>query len=579
MVKRLYPKLAVQNIVKNGKFYFPYILTVIFTSAAFYIMLALNSTRDLPDMNRYSNLSVFVGIGTVVVGLFSVIFLFYSNSFLMKRRSKELGLYNILGMGKGHIARVLIIESFITAVLGIGLGICCGMLLQKLVTMLLYKLMRFDLYYTFSPSVPGMALTAVIFGAILVLNLIFNLFRIHLQKPIELLHGSGAGEKEPKTKWILAVIGVLALFAGYYIAVVTKDAVTALELYFVAVFAVIIGTYCLFTAVSVAVLKLLRRNKGFYYKTSHFIGISGMLYRMKRNAVGLANICILSTIVLVMVSGTLSLFLGAEDAIDTNYPADIIAEVGYTPSEGGFDSKEATEMIAQKITERGLELTNVRSYISTSFGAGYADQRFNTLIGYGDTQAILTFIPAEGYASLTGEEKPELSPDEVLLWSDSDIGDRLELVFSGQTGTVLSTRGFTVVQRLKNTPNVGIQSFAGMIRVCAVVSDSTVIDELFACQREAYDVYQAGDASDSGVYMLNFASYVYYKGLFDTDASDEENTQCVQSINETLPTELSAAGRWDYLDSTSRAVEALDYYSLNGGFFFLGTFLGILFIM
>lgn len=322
MNKLFYPKLAGQNIIKNGKFYFPYLLTVVISAAAFYIMTALSYYNDLPEKQRYDYLMMFMTLGSFVLALFIVIFLSYTNSFLMKRRSKELGLYNILGMGKGSIGLVLCWESLYTWLCGIVIGIPLGMLFQKLVMMVVGRMMRFNTVFEFYVSVKGIAATAILFAAVIALTLLNNLRRLHLQRPVELLHGQNAGEREPKTKWLLTLLGIGSLGTGYYIAVTTKNAFDALSVYFLAVILVIIGTYCLFSAVSIAVLKALRRNKRFYYKTGNFIGISGMLHRMNRNAVGLANICILSTMVLVMISATLSLYIGTEDSVNSHYPSD-----------------------------------------------------------------------------------------------------------------------------------------------------------------------------------------------------------------------------------------------------------------
>lgn len=198
MNKLFYPKLAGQNIIKNGKFYFPYLLTVVISAAAFYIMTALSYYNDLPEKQRYDYLMMFMTLGSFVLALFIVIFLSYTNSFLMKRRSKELGLYNILGMGKGSIGLVLCWESLYTWLCGIVIGIPLGMLLQKLVMMVVGRMMRFNTVFEFYVSVKGIAATAILFAAVIALTLLNNLRRLHLQRPVELLHGQNAGEREPE---------------------------------------------------------------------------------------------------------------------------------------------------------------------------------------------------------------------------------------------------------------------------------------------------------------------------------------------------------------------------------------------
>ena len=280
MNKRLYARLAAQNMRKNAQFYVPYLLTILCTVAAFYITCTLARAEDLPGNMRYAYLSAFMSIGYWVIGFFAVIFLFYTNSFLMKRRKKELGLYNVLGLGKRHIACMLGVETLYVAVIGIVGGIALGMLLQKLLTLILFRLMHFSNGFSFYVSGKAIGTTALLFCAILFVGLLVNLRRIHVQNPLETMREGNAGEREPKTRWLLPLIGVASLVGGYAIALRVQDAMEAFAWYFVAVFLVIIGTYCLFTAVSITVLKALRANKKFYYRPHAFITISGMLYRI-----------------------------------------------------------------------------------------------------------------------------------------------------------------------------------------------------------------------------------------------------------------------------------------------------------
>ena len=293
---------------QNRRFFLPYLLALAGLTAAFYVMSALCADPGVLEMRGFTYVMVMMQIGMFVAGVLSAVLLLYINSFLMKQRKKELGLYNILGMGKGNIALIQCWESLFTALLGIGGGLVLGVAFHKLATLALVPLLKFSIPFHGSVSLPAMVETAVFFGFLLLLALALNLFRVRLSNPIELLHGGNVGEKEPRTRWLMAAVGAACLGAGYFIAVTVKDPTLAMLLYFLAVLLVIIGTYCLFTAGSIALLKLLRKNKGFYYQTGHFIGVSGMLYRMKRNAVGLANICILSTMVMVMLSGTLALY-------------------------------------------------------------------------------------------------------------------------------------------------------------------------------------------------------------------------------------------------------------------------------
>ena len=598
MNKLFYPKLAAQNLHKNRQFYLPYILTVLGTAAAFYILAALANTKPASTQTRYYYLSIYMSIGLVVVGLFSVIFLFYTNSFLMKRRGKELGLYNVLGMGKRNIAAMLGFETLYVALIGIVGGIALGTLLQKLMTMLVTKLMGgVDVKFPFQLSPAAMALTAILFGAILLLTLLVNLGRVAKLRPVELMHSGSAAEREPKTRWLLALLGVGCLGAGYWIAVAVKSAMEALGLYFVAVLLVIIGTYCLFTAVSIAVLKLLRSNKRYYYQTGHFIGVSGMLYRMKRNAVGLANICVLSTMVLVMVSGTLSLYLGTEASINVRYPADINVNIRYDaelePGQKRFDGEKTLERLVDACDRLGVPATDVRAASSLCFTAQWTGSCFQT-VSVNDrydsfsNSTMLVFLPAKDYESMTGKHV-DLNENEVLAAGKmpKELSDTLMLDFrERETAEPVGIEYFKVAgtdAEFEGLPQYKV--YAATIYYF-VVPDDAALDGLWALQEKAY-----GERGGSSIEW-----YAY----LDTGASAEENLRLCgydearaagQYYTSDMPGEGlnnpdfvgiasdSDVGHWDIYMAEPRDAQKGEMIAMNGGFFFLGIFLGVLFIM
>ena len=319
MSKGFYKRIAKDNIKKNAKSYIPYILASVGTIAVFYIMFALGMNTNLKKLPGFEMVLLLMQFGNVIIGVFVAIFLFYTNSFLMKRRKKEFGLFNILGMEKRHIAKVLFLETIYVSAFSIAGGLLAGIILYKMMFLVLLRILNFEVVLGFEICVPGIFVTLMFFSMIYIIILFHNFRKIHLANPIELLHGSQVGEKEPKTKWIMALLGFICLGAGYYIANTVKTSMEAISLFFVAVLLVIIGTYCLFIAGSILVLKILRRNKKFYYHPKHFVSVSGMIYRMKQNAGGLANICVLSTMVLVMVSTTVSLYVGLDDALKSRY--------------------------------------------------------------------------------------------------------------------------------------------------------------------------------------------------------------------------------------------------------------------
>lgn len=537
-----FPKLALVNLTRNGRFYFPYLLTVACSSAAYYIVRALAASEDLPLLTRYAYLSVFMSIGTFVIALFSVIFLTYTNGFLMKRRKRELGLYNILGLGKGHLAMMLGAETAYTAVFGIGGGILLGLLLQKAVTLLLYKLLSMDAYFGFYVSWTGIRGTVILFGLILLGNLILNLLRMGRQSPVELLREGGAGEREPRTNWPVAILGVLSLGGGYGIALFARSAVEAFSFYFPAVFLVIIGTYCLFSAVSIAALKALRRNKRYYYQANHFINVSGMLYRMRRNAAGLANICILSTMVLVMVSGTLSLYLNSRKTLEKEFPGNVAMELRYDPEEG-FDPAACEEAAERAMDDLGYPWEPLYYYQSYSFLAEPGkDGGYTCWPEYRDGEVSVKLLSAEDYRRIFNREPGELTPTTFR--------------FPGREGA----------------DDITINALD--ITAEPPASGGTYVNAM----EDRWLVVEAPAAMQAARAALGDGTLFYWIAFWQVDCTAEEELTLQSRIEEGITNGLDF-GKWIYLDVDTREEYTEDYYSLNGGFFFLGLFLGLLFIM
>ena len=541
-----FPKLALVNLARNSRFYLPYLLTIAGTAAAYYIAAALAGAGDLPLMTRYVYLSVFMQIGTVVIALFAGIFLTYTNSFLMKRRKKELGLYHVLGLGKRHIAVMLGLETLYTAAAGIGGGLALGLLLQKLVTLLLYKIMHFDAYFGFYISGKGILSTIALFSAILLLNLLMNLHRIRVQNPMEMLRESSAGEREPRTRWLTAIVGLACLCSGYGIALAAKSAISALTLYFVAVFLVIIGTYCLFTTVSIVVLKALRSNRRYYYRTNQFIGVSGMLYRMKRNAVGLANICILSTMVLVMVSGTLSLYLGSEHAVETQFPGNVGVVVEYDPTDAKpFQADMLSASMTDALTAGDAAPTPVYSYRCLPLYATQKDGAFEIRPSYTASTCQLLFLTEEEYGRVPGGAL------------DGGAWETLTLRFPD--GTLLRVETIRPTGQL---PALGGLFTSGAEPWWMVVPEETDLSALYAAQRAA---------------LGENAETVRWRGFWNVEGTAEEQIALVEECQSIL--DFTGVGDFARLRVDGKAAFSEEYYALNGGFFFLGLFLGLLFIM
>lgn len=318
-----YAKMAVSNIRKNKKIFFPYIIMGIFSVMMYYMMVSLMNNDGIRKMPYSDNILALLPIGLWVARIFIVVFLFYINSFLMKQRLKEIGLYNILGMEKRHIAVMMFFENVFVFITVFVSGMILGMVFSKLMFLILMKMIAVSSVPKFQMEMTSVFMTGGYFLAIYFVTFLYNLCKIHLSNPVELLHGTEAGEKEPKTKILMTLIGLCCIGFGYYFALTTKSPMAAMNTFFIAVILVVIGTYALFTAGSIALLKLMRKNKHFYYRTGHFFSISGMIYRMKQNAAGLANICILSTMVLISISTTVSLYAGIQTTIAARSPKEI----------------------------------------------------------------------------------------------------------------------------------------------------------------------------------------------------------------------------------------------------------------
>ncbi len=349
---------------KSGKYYLPYLLTCIGAASMFYILFFLSENDGIDTLRGGAYVMATLWLGAGVIGIFSAILIFYTNSFLMKRRKKELGLYNILGMEKRQIAHFLFWETVYTAVIGIVCGLGVGILLSKLMLLLLCMILKAGVPFGFFVSGQGILWTVVVFCFIFALCLLYNWYGIKRAKPIELLHSGKDADRQPKTRWFAALIGTITLAAGYGIALTVKSPISALGLFFVAVLLVIVGTYCLFSAGSIAVLKILRNNKAYYYKTGHFIAVSGMLHRMKRNAAGLASICILSTMVLVTVSSTVCLYAGTEEALDKWCPRDVQILLKEADEDAMNTIVEAVRSEAEKQGMEISDLAYVRYYVA-----------------------------------------------------------------------------------------------------------------------------------------------------------------------------------------------------------------------
>ncbi|WP_285937786.1 ABC transporter permease [Faecalibaculum rodentium] len=421
---RLSAKLALSNLRRNRRTTIPFMLTSALCTLMLYLVISLENSAVVSESFGGAQMQMMLGFGELVIVLFTVIFLFYTNSFLMKQRKREFGLFNILGLAKKDIAMVLFVELLICWGVSLVAGIGLGMILDKGMYLLIGRLMNIDLPLEFGISGVAVVQTVLYTGAVYVLLVVYGFFMVNVSSPIELLHAQAEGEKEPKNRWLLALGGLLCLGAGYGLALWVQNPMDAFVLFFLAVILVIVGTYLLFSAGSIALLNMLQKNRRFYYQTSHFISVSGMKYRMKANAASLANICILSTMVLVALSTTICLVMGMDQSVETAYPRETTL---FIYSQDGNYLQDFDQALAQS----GVQATDVMAYTLFDIPGTVSGDTVSNLGEYGKPDMrLFEFIPVGQYNNAEGTDYT-LEPGQVLINPGSDswgssltIGDR-----------------------------------------------------------------------------------------------------------------------------------------------------------
>ena len=533
MSSKIYGKLAVTNLRNNRKTYIPYFITATLTIMMYFMMANLSQSSKIGE-----SLSVILNMGTGIISIFSVILLFYTNSFLIKRRQKEIGVYNILGMEKRHIGKMLALETLIVGGASIIIGLICGLVISRLMYMILRKILVYNINFDFELSIQALLATVILFVIIFFVTLVYNLIQIKLSNPIELLHGSNEGEKEPKSRLLLTLVGVLLLGIGYYIAITTKSPLSALTLFFVAVLCVILGTYALFTAGSITLLKILKKNKKFYYKTNHFTAVSGLLYRMKQNAIGLANICILSTAMLVMVSTTFSLYIGMQDELDLRFTRTF----NYTVTGGNKESvTKANNIIAEQAKKNQLTMDDDVAYESKTdmgvmknndFVSGEEGAKFADLV-------FIAYLDEEQYNKLEGKNE-ELKENEILVYASDPHYNEKELTINGQKFSILK--------------QIDPLSMAGEAN--SIVKSFVVI-----CKDK-----------ETIMNITNQEGFSYTRGF-----NFVGNKEKIKAAEKEIQNEIV-----DGVENTRtdiRSTVESSFFELYGSLFFIGIYLGLMFLM
>ena len=561
MHKGIFSRLAKQNIRNNKSTYIPYMITCIFCIAMIYMMEFLRDCPTLDQAVRQADeVRMIVFTGEIVVEIFCIIFLIYSNSFLMKRRQKEIGLYNILGLERNHIGIVMFLETIITSIGSLAGGIAAGIIGSKLALLLLLKLLHIPSVLGFYISVKGIFTCLFMFGIIFLMILFLNLAKIHLSRPVELLRGNNTGEKEPVAKWLMALIGFICLGAGYYLAVTTESPIKAITIFLLAVILVMAGTYLLFTAGSIVILKFLRCRKSFYYRTGNFISISGMLYRMKQNAIGLASICILSTGVLLMISMTVSIYFGMNDIMLNRYPYDVDMSVTSISEDECQTAIEAFEkaIADNKVpVEKSVEEIYL-DIVCSKNGDQILIKPANT-IRNSDSVLVLSLLDQAEYERLTGISA-NLNDGEIFAWYPSAV--------QKDSVTVDETE-FTVKKWLdKNPLTCGEDAVSDNAVLVVTDEDFKKFDEM---RTEMYKGVSSAPAGEDLTLHL---------GL-DITGSETDKIDFGTSVMEVVKDLKKNGGLSEnsWITSGIRQQEYESYYADNGSLLFIGIFLGSLFLM
>lgn len=566
----LYPKLAWDGIRKNKRFYLPYILTCIGMVMMFYIIHYLAAMPTLKDMPGGDTMEMVLGLGAWVVALFAVIFLFYTNSFLMRRRQKEFGLYNMLGMGKNHLSLLLLWENGILFVISMVGGLLGGILLSKMAELFMLMLLGGEVTYTLRIDPDAFGDTWVIFIPVFALIFLKGLIQIRRSSAIALIKSETVGEKPPRANYLLGIAGIIILAGAYYIALSIKSPLIAMAWFFLAVCMVIVATYLLFISGSVMLCRLLQKNKHYYYKPNHFVSVSSMVYRMKRNGAGLASICILSTMVLVIMMGAGSLYAGKEDSLNTRYPHEFAVSVDFlTDGETKRYSEEKADYFYAQVDEvlNSCDVTpeNAEQVLSTTATGMLKDGALildPSTVDAANTETMeyvtqVYLIPLSAYNQCMGTDKT-LNSGEVFLHCVRRTYDAPAIMLSD--GTVL-----TVKEHLSDMMGSGEAAMQIIPSVFIVTDDMEAVMESF--NKEL--------GSMSGEYKCRLE--VSYS--FDADLSEEQQMELGEAIRERVrELDYTGDGGFYSYNVACKAEERADFYGLFGGIFFLGIFLSILFL-
>ena len=548
MPKSLYRKLSITILKNNKQSYIPFVLTCTGMVALYYIILALKSSKELKKLSGMGTLNNILTVVLFVVGIFALIFIFYTNSFLMKRRKNEFALYNMLGTQKKHLLKILAWENFYTALCSMTLGIFIGAVFYKIAESIFFNIIGVKIPASYMPDFVGIFATFRLFLIIFLIVYVNSAMQILFAKPINLLSSIKRGEAVPKVNLIYSVLGIVSLAIAYYLAATTKMPLKAMAIFFVAAVLVIIGTYICFVQVSILLLKILQKCKSFYYKTSHFTSISGLIFRIRQNAVGLANICILSTVVLVVVSAAVSFYAGGEDILRFRYPRNIVISADN-------DGEELRKVIDEKVRDlsSGMNITIANEY-SFAYNSGFVSVSCeNNLLEFDRFTTDMTGEALMG----SGGQIIMLAVDDIKKYIDFALLEQGQIYFSG--GDKLECDELKIgdkLYKLNRLENAG-----------DILKQDQIVKNYYLIFPSKEEVIAVSKVFDSG-----FDTVQSYIKAFDLECSSKAQLDFFNKLKEETKSQRAI-----YIESVEN--ERLSFRLVYGGMFFSGILLGIVFMI
>lgn len=561
-----YPRLAWDGLRKNRRLVFPYMLTCICMIAMFYILAFLASPEitDLLPIGARTTAEIMT-LGSYVIAVFSIIFLYYTNSFLIRRRAGEFGLYNVLGMNKGNLARIMTFESLITSAVSLFLGLFLGIVLSKLAELGLMRIIGGTITYSLHIDMGCVVNTVLFYLAIFTVIWLSSIIRVSRSTAVSLLNSEKAGEKAPKTNWLLGILGVMILVTAYYIAVTIKSPLEALILFFLAVIMVIVATYLLMISGSVLLCRMLQKNRKYYYEPNHFVSVSSLVYRMKRNGAGLASIAIISTMVLVMISSASCLWFGTKDVVNSLYPGDVNLTVRfYDRKLIDEDNLDAFRKVIDDFRIENRSETEMAFELPFIEAEGVAEGK---TIDFGDFDESMmltkirevSFIPLSFYNEVTGHNIT-LNEGEALVSSSGTAVnyDHLELILNG------NVKNYRIIDSIDKKFVSGINARDIIPKINLVVDDISAIAMFF-------ENSQDDPAPMNLIWRYSFD--VKQSSMSKTDYAE----RVADAIYDVMEKDPGTAGLYSVI-SEERESESVYLISSNGSLFFIGLMLSIVFI-